>query len=78
MAAEYVCNYIRLAQNQKVGNVLLHKAAPVPNPNVGLPKIGLFGQYLTLARIRCFATFGRTGRGVRSPPWRFQTKRRRA
>ena len=37
-------------------------------------------QYcLTLARIRCFATFGRTGGLVRPPPpWRFQTKRRRA
>ena len=29
---------------------------------------------LTLARIRCFATFARTGA---TPPWRFQTKRRR-
>ena len=40
---------------------------------------GLF--LLTLARIRCFAT-GCTGRfrqGVRPPPpWRFQTKHRRA
>ena len=37
---------------------------------------GLFP--LTLARIRCFATFGRTGGGGCDPPWRFQTKRRRA
>ena len=39
---------------------------------------------LTLARIRCFATFGRTGawglaKGVGAPPpWCFQTKRRKA
>ena len=35
---------------------------------------------LTLARIRCFATFGRTGGGGvgATPPWRFQMKRRRA
>ena len=36
-------------------------------------------KHLTLARIRCFVTFGRTGGGVgATPPWRFQTKRRRA
>ena len=35
-------------------------------------------NYFTLARIRCFAIFGRTGGLVRPPPWRFQTKRRRA
>ena len=33
----------------------------------------------TLARKRCFATFAGVGGGlVRPPPWRFQTKRRRA
>ena len=33
---------------------------------------------LTLTRIRCFATFAHTGGGGVRPPWRFQTKRRRA
>ena len=34
---------------------------------------------LTLARKRCFATFAGVGGGVgATPPWRFQTKRRRA
>ena len=35
--------------------------------------------WLTLARKRCFATFAGVGGGVgATPPWRFQTKRRRA
>ena len=36
--------------------------------------------FLTLARKPCFATFAGVGGGglVRPPPWRFQTKRRRA
>ena len=38
------------------------------------------GRGLTVARIRCFATFGRHrgGGGWCDPPWRFPTKRRRA
>ena len=32
---------------------------------------------LTLARKPCFPTFAGVGGGVRPPPWRFQTKRRR-
>ena len=39
----------------------------------------LFGHPLALARKRCFATFAGVGGGVgATPPWRFQTKRRRA
>ena len=33
---------------------------------------------LTLARKPCFATFAGVGGGWCDPPWRFQTKRRRA
>ena len=49
-----------------------------------LPASGMFGAQhtmyiLTLARKPCFATFaGVGGVGATPPPWRFQTKRRRA
>ena len=43
-----------------------------------LPQAPHTSSLLTLARKRCFATFAGVGGGVgATPPWRFQTKRRR-